>query len=308
MEQLLIVMLISATSFAQNLVPNPGFEIFDTCPNAPNQINRAAPWKGHGITPDYFNSCNLGSFYSNPVNLGGYQQPLSGEGYAFAGMYGYADQREYIGVQLNSPMDVGVSYSITINVSISIKEDIMSCVATNGIGAKFFIGDPGELFPDNNPDIFTTLIISDSAGWTELNYTFIPSEPFDYMVIGNFFDNANSSIITTIQGCQAQFALYFIDDVCVTSNPLDCSSQAGLQESNIECNVYPNPVNTSLEITSKLKINSVRLVSTSGKVVIDEMVNSNNHKFDVSKYDKGIYILEIEMKYGSMHYKQILLE
>jgi hypothetical protein len=38
-----LIYSINATAQV-NLVPNPSFEVFDTCPDAPSQITRAIPW------------------------------------------------------------------------------------------------------------------------------------------------------------------------------------------------------------------------------------------------------------------------
>ena len=54
-------------SYAQNLVPNPSFEIFITCPNTFGQIGLAIPWfQSNTIasSSDYYNSCNAGNFGS----------------------------------------------------------------------------------------------------------------------------------------------------------------------------------------------------------------------------------------------------
>jgi hypothetical protein len=99
----LIVLLSSFVLFSffaktqLNLVPNPGFEIYDTCPqdlfNPPysgtNAICRAIPWfqpNSPGITcsgsTDFFHACS--SFV--PQNILGFQYARTGSGYAGAGI------------------------------------------------------------------------------------------------------------------------------------------------------------------------------------------------------------------------------
>ena len=53
----LAILILFATSLnAQNLVPNPGFEVQDTCP-AVSQIQLAHPWNTATLgTPDLYNS------------------------------------------------------------------------------------------------------------------------------------------------------------------------------------------------------------------------------------------------------------
>ena len=43
----------------QNLVPNPGFEIYNACPSTYGELERAVPWnKPTTGSTDYFNACN----------------------------------------------------------------------------------------------------------------------------------------------------------------------------------------------------------------------------------------------------------
>jgi hypothetical protein len=76
------------TSYSQNLVPNPSFEIYDTCPDNLGQISRAIGW--HDAIPDgeYFNVCSHDTngsgipYIGVPLNTAGYRTPASGNGYA----------------------------------------------------------------------------------------------------------------------------------------------------------------------------------------------------------------------------------
>src|SRR5689334_10862519 len=95
----------SPTLKAQNLVPNPSFEIFDTCPDNVDQVNRAQGWSSFGNTPDYFNTCDsTGNMaVSIPHNALGYQ--LAADGSAYCGLFNHEvfEYREYIGSQLINP-------------------------------------------------------------------------------------------------------------------------------------------------------------------------------------------------------------
>jgi hypothetical protein len=43
---------------AQNLIPNPGFEDYTSCPTYAEEIAKAFPWKNLTLSTDYFNACN----------------------------------------------------------------------------------------------------------------------------------------------------------------------------------------------------------------------------------------------------------
>src|SRR5687768_16803403 len=69
--------------FGQNLVPNPSFEDYDTCPEFLSQINYAIGWGSSRQTPEYYNSCAIPfTVASVPHNYFGSQYPASGNAYA----------------------------------------------------------------------------------------------------------------------------------------------------------------------------------------------------------------------------------
>ena len=117
--------VVSALS-AQNLVPNPGFEVQDTCP-AVSQIELAVPWNSATLgTPDLFNStCGI-------------QNPLAHTGIGSAGVYCYstfADNREYPQVALNQSLVAGQMYHVSFWV---IRTNFK--YAVSNIGAYFSNG------------------------------------------------------------------------------------------------------------------------------------------------------------------------
>ena len=74
-------LVLGIRSFAQNLVPNPGFEEYLTCPGSislsPQEFN-VPHWKGIGIaTPDYFNKCGRGDA-DVPYNWAGVADAFEG--------------------------------------------------------------------------------------------------------------------------------------------------------------------------------------------------------------------------------------
>src|SRR5687768_6067831 len=64
-----------------NLVQNPSFETYSSCPNNVAQVNYATGWNIYENTPDYFNFCGSSGF-SIPLNAFGYQYPANGNAYA----------------------------------------------------------------------------------------------------------------------------------------------------------------------------------------------------------------------------------
>lgn len=66
---------LPVAGFAQNLFPNPGFELYDQCPNYTSQINRCTDWDSAIGTADFYH-CG----YYAPSTIGTYGNPRTGAG------------------------------------------------------------------------------------------------------------------------------------------------------------------------------------------------------------------------------------
>ena len=120
----LLLLIPSASIFSQNLVSNPSFEIFTSCPTAESQIERADPWYSpNGGTADLFSTCATeASEVSVPDNLkGGSQEPRTGDSYS--GIRVYANESsigtEYLGGELPIALEEGKQYLISFYVVLS---------------------------------------------------------------------------------------------------------------------------------------------------------------------------------------------
>jgi hypothetical protein len=94
-----------------NLVPNPSFEVYDSCPSTwtsgDGPIVLANPWFQPYIpasSSDYFNSCDVTSnFWGVPFNVLGYQLARTNQAYAGIilryGNNNSTNYREYIEVE-----------------------------------------------------------------------------------------------------------------------------------------------------------------------------------------------------------------
>ena len=238
----ILLTLLMFQSYAQNLVPNPSFEDFNSCPISDSQISALLNWYSPTQgSPDYFHSCNAGVFVGVPLNFPGSQLAQTGEGYIGINVaYGIPaiDFREYAQVQLNSALTGGTDYFVSFNVSLSDTSNL----ATDDIGL-FFSND--SLVDFNTfqslsvtPQIENTQgnILSDPTIWYNIsgNYTALGGE--EYITIGNFKDasNTTTSIVYVNQlDSSGYFSYYYIDDVCITLDSLGCQSSLGVNEMNI---------------------------------------------------------------------------
>jgi len=287
----------NAKVHAQNLVPNPGFEVQDTCP-AVSQIELAQPWNSPTLgTPDLFN------------NTCGSQQGSPHTGHGSAGLYTYstfADNREYLQVQLTSPLVAGQTYE----VSFYVKRLTFYSYAVNRIGAYFTSSEVDltstSALTSLTPQVEHTTMLNGTA-YTLISGTFTATGGEQYMLIGNFRNDAG----TTFQDVESNGnnkSYYYIDDLSVTLS----ASTAGLDQANgISLRVYPNPssgiVHLMLDGMPSGDV-TIELYDAEGRLVIRELYGSDAQRMlDLSSFDKGIYVARVYAGTGFIANERIIL-
>ena len=295
----IINLILCVNGKGQNLVPNSSFEDTAHCPSAFGQISYAQYWTGLGSS-DYFNSCaDSVTRVSVPYNICGYQMARTGNGYA--GFYNYGDGqnvREYVKVQLDSILKSQHRYCVEFYVSLA---DIGN-EACNNIGVYFsdtaitgsaIISPPlFSLSPqiNNNP---LTNPLTDKINWTKISGSMVAVGGENYMIIGNFNNDANSDTVHLHSGRNTA-PYYYIDDISVE----DCTNGLGITEltKENEIAISPNPATTSISITSTNNIKEIKLINLLGEEVIItnyQLRITNAVTMDISSVSKGIYFVEI---------------
>ena len=122
-----------------NLVPNPSFEIHDTCPTTADQMSRAMYWSSYCESPDYFNSCAPVGGMSVPYNPVGYQKAVYGNAYAgfvtWQTKQAAPNYREIIGAPLTTTLTIGTKYYFSFFVSNAGTQNYT--VGSNNVGVRF---------------------------------------------------------------------------------------------------------------------------------------------------------------------------
>ncbi len=225
---------------AQNLVPNPSFEIFVKCPKDYNVNYRKELLPGWymatGGTPDYFNSCTRIQV-GVPQNFMG--SCFAKDGNAYVGLMLLLDPpndsvapaktnyREYIEARLNEPLTKGQFYLVTFYFSVGP----YSTYAVNRLGAFFSekrIGNRRSTRTLNyKPQVCmdSTKILTERQNWFAVSDTFLSNGNEQYITIGNFYDDKrtryktlNLEGISKVQQARIadnRIAYYFIDLVSV---------------------------------------------------------------------------------------------
>jgi hypothetical protein len=211
---------------AQNLVPNPGFEIYSGCPNDFDQLDSTINWHSVGDdSPDYYNSCaSLSTDVSVPQNLAGSQSPNSGNAYAGFIVYAWTvannlNAREFIQSQLTDTLEAGKAYCLSMNVSLA---DSMYFAISN-IGAHLSSSaiNPILLSPPHLASYIPQVknasgnILINKTNWTKIEGSFTAVGNEQFITIGNFdFDNqTDTQRVSPGNDPNWRQSYYYIDDI-----------------------------------------------------------------------------------------------
>ncbi len=304
-----------------NLAPNPSFEDTVHCPFAPSEIYNANNWSSYAGSPEYFNSCAPPyplSAVSVPNNWGGYQQAASG--HAYAAFAPYTNQipnyREFVGGQLLSQLNIGTKYFASFKVALSIGYAVAGNYATDKIGINFSTIPFSGLNPapiTNNAKVYSLNIITDTLNWTKIFGSFIADSSYEYLMLGNFFDDVHTDTLKIVSGMNKN-SYYYLDDICLSTDSIFALNYVyiGVAESseNIVVKISPNPASVNIEIDFPLLTEQYELsiYNIFGQTLFrTENTNTSHLSIDISNFPNGILILKILYKNKIFNYKLIKL-
>ncbi|MEO7292744.1 MAG: T9SS type A sorting domain-containing protein [Ginsengibacter sp.] len=277
----------------QNLVLNGDFEEYINCPHAFNDFdgyvsNWTSPTSG---TPDFFNQCTTFSGVGVPNNNWGFQRAHSGIGYAGEIMWYGGDYREYIEVPLSSALTTNSCYHYEMYVSLAEKSQF----TTSDISIYF---SSFSITGANNLFAFTPQInsmagfITDTLNWTLISGSYVATGGEQYLIIGNFKNNANSMTQLNTFGF-LQEAYVYIDDVSLT-----LCTDLKEQNKNTELDIYPNPMKNQLNTSvNNNEPSEIILYDITSRIFLQQKFR-NSVSLNTQQLAKGIYIYEIRNKNG----------
>ncbi len=222
---LLFLLAGSLTLQAQNLVPNGGFEDFKSAPNSDGDMDipgwfnpnpTATGWPNS--TPDHLHS--KGSGNGNWKNSYFAElPPKAGQGYV--GLVEYNpnkdDFREYVAVELTSPLEVGRTYTLTFYLAKGLGR-YYGCEKATGFG--IYLGEDRPLQDDSEPlrkfkPMFELPEAFGTKDWTEFTFTFEADKPHKYLMLGNFLKDKDQET-DKFTDCSDPFVITFLDEVSLT--------------------------------------------------------------------------------------------
>lgn len=230
---------------SQNLVPNPGFEQFFSCPQSinTNKTNtKIAPyWNSPSYgTPDLYNKCS--KYQMGIQNATGFTNPFSGDGFAgiitWEGKKGY---REYLQVELNEPLKAGHVYSVSFYYKLSS----YSKYSADRIG--FYMSNTDAFYKQDTPipvrSSFTKIkekpMDIATGSWEHFAVEYIAKGGERYLTIGNFDDNKitqtfHLSFVTSQEPMLEQAAYYYLDEVSVIEKPKVFENSIAITEEEVK--------------------------------------------------------------------------
>ncbi len=300
-----------------NLVPNPSFELYDTCPNSSSQIQFAIGWSSFRGSPDYFNTCAT-TFATIPNNQVGYQEPLSGNGYA--GIWGYASwgfYREIIGAQLTTPLIIGQKYYVSFETVLSNQALGYGSCAIDKIGAKFStipfsLTNPVPI--NNSAQLYSSSVITDTLNWKRIKGSFVADSAYSFIMLGNFFDDAHTDT-SQIGGQSNCDCYYMIENVCVSTDSSYSYNYTytGIEENSTQptISIYPNPTIDYINIgfTYLNEPYTVTIYDVLGREVFfkEKIIQPLEH-IPIDNINSNILIIQITYKNKLINYKIIKIK
>jgi OmpA-OmpF porin, OOP family len=314
-NKILVCLLFFISCFSQaqiNLVPNPSFEIKDTCPNDFSQMSRAKYWISPTLgTSDYYNQCcPSGDLYVGvPANALGFQNAVDNDS-AYAGLIafekGSPNYREYIQGKLTNALAISQKYYITMYVSLTNN----SKYATDDIGihlSKSAITRTDYYTLNFIPQVenLSGHFLSDTINWMKISASFTADSSYQYITIGNFKDDSNTDTMNVYSNNGSTDIYYYVDDLCISTDSLTCNNLVGIKTIiNNQSLFFYNTVTKKIIVTENGYYN-IEILDLSGHI-IEEMKLHGSRDIDISKYEYGYYIVGLKNEKSS-YYKKIII-
>jgi len=114
------------------------------------------------------------------------------------------------------------------------------------------------------------------------------------MIIGNFFDDSNTTIV--FYDSLPCLPYYYIDDVCVSTDSVNCDVETGITKIYLQnfINIYPNPSNDFVFIEpGNETIFNLEIYNTLGELVYNKKKLLGLTRIELNNQPYGLYLIKI---------------
>ncbi len=293
-----------------NLVPNPSFELQDTCPYTVGfqEGDRPLHWFSWYNSPEYFHACagtlqSIDTLVDVPQNGWTFQYAWDGD--AYVGLYAYDGSldefREYVGAELLEPLVVGCDYRVRFRTNPAFNGSYWlpgGGGACNNIGLLFsttsnaWSGLTGPAFGfRNDADVYSAAVIDDTVAWTMVEGIFTADSAHGYVVLGNFFTDSLTTGFANA-GSWTDITYYLIDSVSVTPIDVECHA-IGLGEEGVIAKPQVHWSDEGMEVVWNPTRYVARIRDMTGRQVQPLVLSSGNRLVVPRPSSSGAYLLEL---------------
>jgi hypothetical protein len=316
---LFCILLLAPRLRAQNLVPNWSFEEISECPDDLGQIERATGWLTFRGSCDLYNVCGHPDTTGVPVNWMGEQSPATGQ--AFAGIVTFSDDdgwpfyvREYFGIHLSTSLQAGVTYTASFKVSATLSQGSQRMMfASDRMGLLFSTTYFFQADLDPVPGyahVYSDSVVEDTLGWTVISGSFVADSAYQCVVVGNFFTDEETAWTLLDPGGVWNYAYYYVDDVCVSPDPLYCSLLNGLHDTDVEPFRVWYDGQGLLHAAGLLstRVRRVQVFDAVGRMIAtDHVEGRESWSMSITSLTPGIYVVVAEHSNGSRRAERVFL-
>ncbi len=309
--------VVALPMYSQNLVQNPSFEETDSCMAGLSFYPGPTHWFSASGTPDHLLRCvPYGATNGVPLNHMTFQEPQEGDAYVGLITHYVPQHMEYAMSQLMEPLIVGQAYDVSFYTNAGFGGNAnyeVWWLATNKIGVLFTMeprlwlqGD--ELVtPGNFAHVYHPEIISDTVVWTFVSGTFVADSAYQYMMLGNHFDNANTD--TLHLGTPGSTQLWYprsytlVDNVSVSRNTI------GISEGVLaNFTIYPNPATDELGMQGVPEGSTGSIHDAMGRMIWKGGMATGTLTLDVRSWARGAYVMRVHTNGRQGMFKFMLID
>lgn len=297
----LITTFFALNSYGQNLVPNGSFEDLVQCPEPNDYMENCQFWWSSKGTSDHFHSCATSPCIQTPSGTCfGFQVPLEGESYG--GFTAYrsieSDYREHMAIELTETLEIGNTYYFSMYISRGDKDGYGLASNNQGILLTTYDVMDYNASPVPNYAHFNNQeIVTDTLNWLQLKGVIIPDSAYSHLIIGNFFDDANTDTLQVWDNITE--AYYAVDEVRLSTDstyafePLVTS----IGRTSVECDLFPNPARNLVEFTCSTNASLFAFYDLQGKL-IQETTPNQTTPLNISFLEAGTYLVLMHLDTG----------
>jgi gliding motility-associated-like protein len=291
---ILILLLVFSSKAQQNLVPNPSFEDTVYCPNGTNDPGAVSLWYNPtAASPDYYNVCSSNGG-GVPLNDWGYQYAQDGNAYIGVSPYfsTISNYREYLQIQLIHKLEANKVYCWSFwislldsidfasnNIGIGLSQNPITDFSTQSILPINCIGFENEVYTDRN-------------NWKQVSGTFIANGQEEYLTLGNFFNDANTTFTQVGSNSSGGAgAYYFIDNVFLGDCITEITFPNIFSPNNDGINDY-----FSIKSIGVIELNITIVNRWGEKVYVGESDPTWDGKYNDAECSEGVYFYVCNFK------------